>query len=186
MLPVLRQSTSVAVLTATAVAILTTNAARAGNFVPLKFRTIGTAKVVGIDPDPLTGAPIVTIELRSIRRDTGTLLGAQTTEGGSFQINLATGESVLKAVVIGANGKDGYTSLYGPPIPVDPATNTFRYDVQITGGMGRFDGATGFYTTIISSDLTVPDLINGFLQGHVLVATYEGRGEGIISRPAPR
>lgn len=146
--------------------------------VPLRAQGTGFLRVVGFDP--ATG--VATIGSVGDDVSVGTLLGKQT---GSiqFQVNIITGEQTVPTVsVFGANGKDSYVAVYEEigPDPSDPTNpNKLKIEAKITGGTGRFAGATGNYTILSSSDATLFELLGGAVDQITFTYTLEGQ----ISRP---
>jgi hypothetical protein len=70
-------------------------------------------------------------------------LGAMAAQSISETVNLATGEGMAAYRFTAANGDDVLVTFVFVAIPSGPATYDIQGVWQVTGGTGRFDGATG-------------------------------------------
>lgn len=149
----MRRLLGVTGLLAAATAIVTVGAATAATQVPLKGKDVGSATVVGV-----TGSVIETSDVGSGQ---ATQLGRYTMVAGEH-VDLATGAITDGFFVITAANGDTLTGTYSGQAA--PGLTGYVASGPITGGTGRFAGATGSITFLGTLDpvaLTFSDVVTG-------------------------
>ena len=104
----------------------------------------------------------------SVTRDgtgTATYLGKYT-EHATFQVDVRTGSATGTATFTAANGDTLTASVVGQGTPTGPTTRSIVEVYTITGGTGRFAGATGTLTLKRTLDLTT-GLSSGTFSGAI-------------------
>jgi hypothetical protein len=145
----------IAVVAATAVSLASVVSAVAAE-TPFK----GTANAVETS--------VVVFPNSSVTRDgtgTATLLGKYTSHA-TFQVNVLTGHGTGVATFTAANGDTLSTSVVGQSTPntIPPTMLSIVEVYTITGGTGRFAGASGSFTMEVTLDLST----------HVSSGTFSG------------
>ena len=124
-----------AALTAAALLLSLAGPASAGDQVPFKGTLAGTASVTPLTP------PIVAVEIQAT--GTATHIGRFTLEAPHV-VNQATLTAVGTYLITAANGDTITADLAGTAVMVDPPNViAVTETATVTGGTGRFAGATG-------------------------------------------
>jgi hypothetical protein len=106
----------------------------------------------------------------SVTRDgtgTATQLGKYTSHA-TFQVNVLTGQATGVATFTAANGDTLSTSVVGQSTPntIPPTMLSIVEMYTITGGTGRFAGASGSFTMEVTLDLST-HVSNGTFSGEI-------------------
>ena len=96
---------------------------------------------------------------------TATYLGKYT-EHATFHVDVRTGSATGTATFTAANGDTLTASVVGQGTPTGPTTRSIVEVYTITGGTGRFAGATGTLTLKRTLDLTT-GLSSGTFSGAI-------------------
>jgi len=99
----------------------------------------------------------------------GLHLGALTAQSITEVVNLATGEGVASYRFTAANGDDVLITFLFLAIPTSPTAFSIEGIWQVTGGTGRFEGASGSGTYVGQAEFVGPaDAIGTFaLEGTI-------------------
>ena len=104
----------------------------------------------GVETDQLV-FPILSVNREAT--GTATYLGKYT-EHATFQVDVRTGSATGNATFTAANGDTLTASVVGQGTVTGPTTRSIVEVYTITGGTGRFAGATGTLTLERTLDLT--------------------------------
>ena len=114
--------------------------ATAGAQVPFK------GSWASVETDTVVGFPILHVDLTG--SGNATQLG-RFTEEGQFVVNLLSGHGCGTEVLTAANGDTVNAAGCGQATPTaPPGVFSIEEDMVITGGTGRFAGATGSFTRV--------------------------------------
>ena len=138
-----RQSYGFKLLTAVLAALTLSGTATAGKpLVPFKGQSTGVITTLGFDPE------LGVVSLRSEGQGDATHLGRFTVTGEvSAYVFTPTGVVIGNSIYVTANGDKLFVHLVGSGGP-DPLHGIGTF--TITGGTGRFRGASGSYQQIIT------------------------------------
>ena len=91
-------------------------------------------------------------------------LGAMTAQSITEVVNLATGEGAASYRFTAANGDDVFLTFVFLAIPTSPTAFAIEGVWQVTGGTGRFEGASGSGTYLGQAEFVGPvDAIGTFI-----------------------
>jgi hypothetical protein len=124
------------------------DAARAGNQVPYRATWDTDISITPLD------APLVAVS--GLGKGLATHLGAMTAQSIHEVVNLATGEGSAQYRFIAANGDEIFVSFALLAVPISPIAFHIQGTWEITGGTGRFVGASGSGTYTGQVEFTGP------------------------------
>jgi len=164
----LKKKSGVGMLVVLSTVLAGSGVAKAGDQVPFK----GSETGVQIFLDFVF--PLLTVGFTS--SGNGTQVGNYTTEG-SVVINVVTGEAFdAHATLTAANGDQVFVDL--DSLPLTPTTSLITG--TITGGTGRFEGATGGYEYFLETEFpsdVLPNPFTGTWSGTISSPGSNGRTE---------
>jgi hypothetical protein len=133
----IRHSLFFALVAASAISLASSAVSAVAAETPFKGR------ITAVETSQLVFFPIVSVTREGT--GTATYLGKYT-EHATFQVNVLTMSSTGAATFTAANGDTLSASVVGQATRIGPTTLSIVEVYTITGGTGRFAGATGTFT----------------------------------------